>query len=300
MYNHKLILCIFLILIFLITGCSSIQDTSLTNIQQDVEPTRQFEQGKRATGLVTLSKHLDLSFTISGNVAELLVEEGDRLHEWNVIARLDTSLIEQEIAEEEADLEVAKANLELARMGPSQAKIIEAENDLLAAQAERPKNMAQATIQVTDINSAQAHLDHLKTLPLPEEIARAQASVDRAQTRVDSTYEIQEKSVMYSPIEGTVLEVFIHVSEYAGRGDPVVRLSDLNNLSVQVLMDEIDVAGLTIGDEVTVTFEALPDDSAQAVIPQRRPCGISRSLSSTMKSRSSLLSILGEKEVITA
>lgn len=271
MYKPKLFPCIFLIMIFLIPGCSSLQETPPTNYQQDVEPTWQFEQGTRATGIVTLSNHLDLSFTIIGNVVELLVEEGDRVNQGDVIAQLDTSLLEQEIAEAEADLEVAEANLVLARMGPSQAKIIEAENDLLAAQAERPKNMAQATIQVTDINSAQAELDHLNSLPLPEDVAKAQANVDRAQTKVDTAREVLEKSVLLAPIDGTVLEVFVHAFEYAGRGDPIVRLSDLNDLSVEVLMDEIDVVGLSIGDEVTVTFEALPGVSAQAVLTSFSP-----------------------------
>jgi multidrug efflux pump subunit AcrA (membrane-fusion protein) len=75
-----------------------------------------------------------------------------------------------------------------------------------------------------------------------------------------------EGSVLYAPINGTVLEVFVHAYEYAGTGQPVVRLSDLNDLSVEVLMDELDVVGLSIGDEVPVTFEALPGITTQAVI----------------------------------
>ena len=36
-------------------------------------------------------------------------------------------------------------------------------------------------------------------------------------------------------------------------------------------MDELDVAGLLLGDEATVTFEALPGISAQAVITSFSP-----------------------------
>jgi multidrug resistance efflux pump len=204
-------------------------------------------------------------------VVDQLVEEGETINQGDVIARLDTRLLEQEFANAESDLEVSEANLARALVGPSQAEIIQAENDLIAAQAIRPKTMAQATIQVTDIDSAQARLDHLNTLPLPEDVAKTQANVDRAQTKVDSAREYLEKSVLLAPIDGTVLEVFIHAFEYTGRGKPIVRLSDLNELSVEVLMDEIDVVGLSIGDEVTVTFEALPRTSAQAVITSITP-----------------------------
>ena len=131
--------------------------------------------------------------------------------------------------------------------------------------------MVQATIQVADINSAQARLDYLESLPLSEDVALAQADVDRAQTSVDSAKIRLEKSVLVSPINGTVIDVFIHAYEYAGIGQPIVRLSDLNDLSVEVWMDELDVAGLSIDDKATVTFEALPGISAQAIITSFTP-----------------------------
>jgi HlyD family secretion protein len=266
MHKPKWISIIIILLTFLTTGCSSIVENSPTEINTSADPTFQFDQGMEARGKIILSHQLDLSFTISGNVVEILVEEGDRLNQGDVIARLDTKLLEQENSIAEADLKAAKANLERVLVGPSNAEIIRAENDLIAAQAIGPSTIAEETIQVADINYAQARLDHLNSLPLPEEVAIAQADVDRAQTRVDSADARLEGSVLYAPINGTVLEVFVHAYEYAGTGQPVVRLSDLNDLSVEVLMDELDVVGLSIGDEVPVTFEALPGITTQAVI----------------------------------
>jgi multidrug efflux pump subunit AcrA (membrane-fusion protein) len=271
MYKPKWIHFISILLIFLIVSCSSNRESSPTDTELSADPTWQFEQQVRATGKIILSNSLDLSFAITGNVVELLVAEGDTINQGDVIAHLDTRLLEQEIANAEADLEVAKANLARALVGPSQAEFIQAGNDLIAAQAIRPLSAAQATIQVVDIDSAQARLDHLDSLPLPEDVALAQADVDRAQTRVVSTQARLERSVLVAPINGTVLEVFIHAYEYAGIGQPVVRLSDINDLSLEVWMDELDVPGLSIGDEVTVTFEALPGVSAQAVITSFSP-----------------------------
>jgi RND family efflux transporter MFP subunit len=239
MQKPKWLSIIIILLTFLTTGCSSIVENSPTEIYTSADPTFQFDQGMEARGKIILSHQLDLSFTISGNVVELLVEEGDRLNQGDMIARLDTKLLEQENSIAEADLKAAKANLERVLAGPSNAEIIQGENDLIAAQA---------------------------IGPLPEEVAIAQADVDRAQTRVDSADARLEGSVLYAPINGTVLEVFVHAYEYAGTGQPVVRLSDLNDLSVEVLMDELDVVGLSIGDEVPVTFEALPGITTQAVI----------------------------------
>ena len=88
-----------------------------------LEPIWQFEQGIRATGKIILIYPLDLSFTITGNVVELLVADGDTVDPGNVITRLDTRLLEQEIANAEADLEVAKANLARILVGPNQEEL---------------------------------------------------------------------------------------------------------------------------------------------------------------------------------
>lgn len=259
------------ILVLTISACSSGQPTSPTGFSENIDPTWQFQQQLRAAGKVTLSQPIELSFPISGQIEEFNVEEGDSVTVGDVLAQLDTSLLEKEVAQRESDLAVAKANLVRVLVGPSQAEFTQAENDIIAAESSLPLNSAQRTLQVADITSAQAYLDYLNTLPLQEDISLAQAGVESAERDVDAVLARMERATLKSPINGDIIEILVHTYEFAGAGQTIIILSDLNELSIVLWMDEIDAAGISLGDNALVSFEALPGVSAGGVVTKISP-----------------------------
>ncbi|NDJ36479.1 MAG: biotin/lipoyl-binding protein, partial [Chloroflexi bacterium] len=78
-----------------------------------------------ATGIVVPSEEASLAFETGGQLVELNVEVGDEVQEGDVLARLDASILEAQIANAEASVGVAEANLDLVTAGPRDAQVAE-------------------------------------------------------------------------------------------------------------------------------------------------------------------------------
>ena len=260
-----------LILTLLISACSSDQPANPIDSGENVDPTWQFQQQLRAAGKVILSHPIELSFPISGQIEELKVDQGDIVSVGDILVLMDTSLIQKEVAQRESDLAVAKANLARVLVGPSQAEIVQAESDLIAAESTRPLTAPQRTMQAADIAYAQAYLEYLNTLPIQEDINLAQAGIDSAERDIEAALARMEKATLKSPINGDIIEILVNTFEFAGTGQTIIILSDLNELSVVLWMDEIDAARISLGDNATVSFEALPRITVLGIVTKISP-----------------------------
>ena len=96
-----------------------------------------------ASGEVVPAQEADVSFTVSGRVQAVAVVEGDEVQAGQVLATLETDLLEANVAQAEATLEAAQAQLALVKAGPRPAEITAAEAQVEAAQAV----LAQAAAQ---------------------------------------------------------------------------------------------------------------------------------------------------------
>lgn len=121
-----------------------------------------------ATGEVVPDLYASLSFLTGGQVAEILVEEGDIVEAGDVIARLDTAQLEVGVLQAEAAVAVAKANLAKARSGPREEQIASAERAVAAANAQ--------------ISAAAARRDALYSGITEDQILQAQYELDQATT----------------------------------------------------------------------------------------------------------------------
>ena len=81
-----------------------------------------------ATGNVAADNQTTLTFASNGTIAEVLVEKGQDVHAGDVLAALDTSSLEWQIARSQAALDTAQARLEQSQQPAS-------EEDLASAQA---------------------------------------------------------------------------------------------------------------------------------------------------------------------
>src|SRR5687768_4310194 len=79
-----------------------------------IDPERAAEQNSRvgATGIVIPPEHATLSFLAAGEIVALNVAAGDVVEEGDILAQLDTTLLDYDVAEAEASVEIAEANLE--------------------------------------------------------------------------------------------------------------------------------------------------------------------------------------------
>ncbi|MBN1978144.1 MAG: efflux RND transporter periplasmic adaptor subunit [Anaerolineae bacterium] len=109
-------------------------------------------------------------------------------------------------------------------------------------------------------DAAQSRLDMLLAGATAEEIAVAQASVSKAEAALDEASLALERTEVRAPFAGTVGMVDVREGELVVAGQPLVALGDLDTLRVETTdLDEIDVVKIAVGQQVDVSFDALPE-----------------------------------------
>ncbi|AFY48572.1 RND family efflux transporter, MFP subunit [Nostoc sp. PCC 7524] len=154
---------------------------SQRNNQQDVTQLTVPVEAKNVTLRITASgkvvpvQSVNISPKNPGVLAQLYVEQGDRVQQGQIIARMDVGDIEAQIRQYRANLAQAEAQLAQAQAG------------------NRPQEIAQARARLAQ---AEAQLAESRAGNRPQEIAQAQAQVDAARARANYTSE-QVKRYQY-------------------------------------------------------------------------------------------------------
>jgi HlyD family secretion protein len=123
-----------------------------------------------ATGAVSPLREAQMAFSATGPLAELDVKPGDLVQAGQVLAQLDTRALEFQLAQSEASLNSAQAQLDKLK-NPSGADVTSAQASVASAQA------ALAQVQTptqNDLIIAKADLDRTKAA-----VDQAQAAYDR-------------------------------------------------------------------------------------------------------------------------
>lgn len=181
---------------------------------------------------------------VDGLAAELFVDEGDTVRKGDILVRLRTVALEQEIAGARAASEELEARRSRAQTDFDRLEL------LLARQAISQREYDQAVADREAFSQGVTRLDSVT--------ARLEDTLDRATVR--------------APFSGRVTAVHVEIGEWVGRGDRVVSLVDLSQIEVRVQIAERFISAVSKGFDVEVRFDALPGRTysgrVTAVVPQ--------------------------------
>lgn len=293
---------------------------------------------------VVPNRAADLSMASGGIVAQILVTEGSTVTAGAPLVQLNNARQRAAVAQAEANLRNAAANLanlqapprpeEIARYqasitsaqaglqnvldGPSNANLTSARVDLANAEAalrqaqadydevgwrndvgmlpqatalEQATNnyvRAQAAFDelqagadaddVTDaqarVRSAQAELDLLLAGATPAAIAAAEATVAAAQAALTDAQVALDDMTLVAPFDGIVAALNVETGEQVSPGVVAVKLADIATWRIETEdLTELNVVNIQIGDEVKLTFDALPGEQMTGRVAKIRPLG---------------------------
>jgi multidrug efflux pump subunit AcrA (membrane-fusion protein) len=159
------------------------------------------------------------------------------------------------------------------------AQLAEAQAMLAQAQAAQEAHQASLDLLGTEIEAAQEQLDYVRGWENPyrdparqEEVAQAEAALAQAQVQVDEIEQQLREATLAAPFAGTVGAVHARVGEIVSPGQSLVEIGDLETLRVETTdLDEIDVVRVATGQQVAVTFDALPDHVFQGQVTRISP-----------------------------
>ncbi len=145
------------------------------------------------SGSVQADTQVNVLPKISARIDKLDVDVGSVVKAGDVIAVLDTSTMQPQVAQAQAALDAAQTKLDQMKAGPRAENVAQARANLVAAQAKlaaindgpRPESVAQAKAA---LDAAQAKLAQLKAGPTPEQIKAADLQIEQAK---DALYAAQ-------------------------------------------------------------------------------------------------------------
>lgn len=181
--------------------------------------------------------------------------------------RLEEAKLNRRAAQAQLDQAEAARTAHTRGLAVLEAQLAEAQAMLAQAQAAQASHQATLDLLHTEIEGAEEQLAYLDDWENPyrdparqEEIAQAEAALTQAQVQVAEIQQQLSEATLVAPFAGTVGSIDVRVGEIVSPGQPLATIGDLDTLRVETTdLDEIDVVRVEVGQQVAVTFDALPD-----------------------------------------
>lgn len=230
-------------------------------------------------------RQVDLPFNDSERVAEVLVQEGDRVQRGQLLARLDTSRLVPQVAKAQADVAAQQEAVNRLHHGNRPQEIDQARANVAAAQADavnaraqyqRLKSLWDSTggraLSQQDLDTARAVLDaaeaHLvanqKALaleiagPRVEDIAQAEAQLKAEQASLALLEQQLRDADLRAPLDAIVRSRIVEPGEISSPQKTAFTLAIIDPKWVRAYVSETDRGRIHEGLKASVSVDAFP------------------------------------------
>ena len=230
-------------------------------------------------------RQVDLPFNGAERIAAVLVQEGDRVHRGQILARLDTSRLEPQVAQATAQVAAQQAAVERMHNGSRPEEIAQARAAVDSAkadaenarrQAERFRSLIAASggraASQQDLDNANAALDvanakvvsQQKALdlavvgPRKEDIAQAEAQLQAEQAQLALLKQQLADANLVASVDAVVRSRLMEPGEMASPQRPVFSLAITDPKWVRAYVSETDLGRIRPGEVATVGVDSFP------------------------------------------
>ena len=199
-----------------------------------------------ATGTLEAVTTVQVGSQVSGTILALYVDFNEIVKKGQVVAQLDPTFLEAQVAQAQADLDREKASAELSRR--------EYERSLKLFQ-EQMISDSERDITLTNYELAKAREKS------------SQAALDRVKTNLDY-------ATIFSPIDGVVISRNVDVGQTVAASLQAPTLftiaQDLTQMQVKASIDEADIGRIKESQDALFTVDAYPERSFKGSVRQIR------------------------------
>jgi HlyD family secretion protein len=213
-----------------------------------------------ATGTLGAISTVDVGSQISGQVTEVLADFNDHVRKGDVLARIDPSTYQAQIAQGDAAVASARANADSA-----QATLRNAEADL----SRKSQLAREQLVARSDADLARAARDQARA-----QLHAAQAQINQQRASTQTARLNLQRTVIRSPVDGVVLTRTIEPGQTvaASLQAPVLFqiAEDLSKMEIVLAIDEADIGQVKPGQTVAFSVDAFPDKQYRGSVQQVR------------------------------
>ena len=233
----------------------------------DVETiqTRPLEALVSASGKIQPQLSVDISASTVGRVTRLAVSEGDRVEAGDFLLQIDPEALQAMVDRSEAGLEAARSAQRQARAAVDTARVnlgiaqddLQRQRDLWASQLTTRETLERAENDVT-LRESERRAREIEVATQEQRVRQELASLESV--RYDLT-----KVTIVAPIDGIVTRRTIEEGETVvvgtmnNQGTVLMTIADLSVIEAEVEVDETDIPTVAVGQQASVSIDAIPD-----------------------------------------
>lgn len=228
-----------------------------------------------ASGKIYPEKEIKISSNVSGDLVQLLVQEGDSVVVGQLLAKIDPDAIASQVERGRANVNSAKAQLSNSR---AQIEQFKAQKEQIEAQLLNAKKILNRNRQLKDegaISEAdyETALTSVQSLEANKKAAEANINSSLQSTRAaefsvksaEATLkEIQtslNKTTITAPANGIISKLNVEEGEQVlgtiqMQGTELMRIANLNKMEVRVDVSENNIPKVALGDKVEIEIDA--------------------------------------------
>jgi HlyD family secretion protein len=251
-----------------------------------------------ATGYIMAAHKIELASKVIGRVAWVGVEMGDKVTKGQVLVRLEDDEYKARVAQEQGQLDNARAKLAELEAGSRPEEIAQAIAEVDRAKAslensksnlDRLKQLASdhylsrqelddaetlVRVRQADLDSRQQTLAMARQGPRKEQIDAQRAVVRQLEARLTQASLDLENTVITSPVDATILSRNVEVGEFVTNGfvgdrgakGYVMSIADLNDLRVELDISQNDFAKISAKQPCFIVTDAYPDRKYDGIV----------------------------------
>jgi HlyD family secretion protein len=204
-----------------------------------------------ATGNLRPTNQVDVGSEVSGRIDQVYVDVNDQVARGQVLARINTDVIEDQIKQ-------ARASLQSARASVAQAQATLEYDTAQLSRLQEVWRLSDGKVP----SRAEMEIAEANVVRDKASLASAQASVASSQAQLSSTTTNRNRAIIVSPVSGVVLARQVEPGQTvaASFNTPTlfVIAEDLSQMQLRVSVDEADVGQVKGGQRATFTVDAYP------------------------------------------
>jgi len=186
---------------------------------------------------------------------------------------------EARVREAQSNLDDVLKGFDVDEIESARADVARAEADIASAQAQLSKlqgeeRAGRVAAAQAGVNNAQAGLSQLVADPTVSELAQAEAVVLQRQVALDQAQLEREKATLFTPLAGEIAEMNLEIGEIPSATEPAVVIGDFSEWKIETDdLTELSIVNVEQGQDVEITFDAIPDLTLPGTVTQIKPIG---------------------------
>ncbi|MCB0515990.1 MAG: efflux RND transporter periplasmic adaptor subunit [Chitinophagales bacterium] len=277
--SNRLIVILLIIAALLIVGVivakkmGFINTTKPTKVSTEATSRRTIIELVSGSGKIQPEVEVKISPDVSGEIVELLVEEGDSVKKGQRLARIKPDMYNSLVEQAEAAVNSAKAN---AANAQARIKQLEVQRDQQQRDLERNRQLNREGLlsQVELQNSETLYQSTLMEIDAAKESTKAaNFNINSAQANLKEANNNLGKTTLYAPMSGIISRLNVKEGERVVgtsqfEGTEMLRIADYANMEVRVDVSENDIIKVSEGDTAMVEVDAYLDKKFVGIVTQ--------------------------------